>query len=50
VAFELPTISEAVRAGCDDCSPLAGLFLVVFILCRSTFLLNGGSVVLLCWV
>ena len=24
-AFELPTISEAVHAGGDDCSPLAGL-------------------------
>jgi len=24
-AFELPTTSEAVHAGGDDCSPLAGL-------------------------
>jgi len=34
-AFELPTISEAVHAGGDDCSPLAGLsgfFCVDFVL------------------
>jgi len=29
-AFELPTISEAVHAGGDDRSPLAGLFYLIF--------------------